>query len=45
MVIPFAVWSKLGQKAHQPNEYCSIDTMLGNAKILYPSFLAKVKLI
>jgi len=36
---PAAVWSKLGQKAHQPNESCSIDTMLGNAKIFAHLFL------
>jgi len=38
---PVAVWSKLGQLAHQPNEYCSIDTMLGNAKIFAHLFLQK----
>ncbi len=36
---PVAVWSKVGQMAHQPNEYCSLDTMLGNAKIFAHLFL------
>ncbi len=38
---PVAVWSRLGQMAHQPNEFCSIDTMLGNAKIYAHLFLQK----
>lgn len=38
---PVAVWSRLGQLAHQPNEYCSIDTMLGNAKVFTHLFLQK----
>jgi len=38
---PVAVWSKLGQKAHQPNESCSLDTMLGNAKVFAHLFLQK----
>ena len=28
-----AVWSKLCQKAHQPDECCLIDNMIGNAKV------------
>jgi len=28
-----AVWSKLSQKAHQPDECCRIDNMIGNAKV------------
>ncbi len=28
-----AVWSKLDGSAHQPNEYCLIDNMVGNAKV------------
>jgi len=38
---PVAVWSKLGQKAHQPNESCSLDTMLGNAKVFAHLFMQK----
>jgi succinyl-diaminopimelate desuccinylase len=38
---PVAVWSKFDQQAHQPNEYCNIDTMLGNAKIFCHIFLQK----
>jgi succinyl-diaminopimelate desuccinylase len=38
---PVAVWSKVGQKAHQPNECCSLDTMLGNAKVFAHLFLQK----
>ncbi|SEM31707.1 succinyl-diaminopimelate desuccinylase [Syntrophus gentianae] len=36
---PVAVWSKVGQRAHQPNECCSLDTMLGNAKVFAHLFL------
>src|SRR5512137_2130662 len=28
-----AVWSRLGNMAHQPNEYCLISNMVGNAKV------------
>ncbi len=28
-----AVWSKINYMAHQPNEYCLIDNMVGNAKV------------
>jgi len=28
-----ACWSKLDETAHQPNEYCIIDNMVGNAKV------------
>ena len=28
-----AVWSKLRYKAHQPDESCLIDNMVGNAKV------------
>lgn len=36
---PVAVWSKLGMTAHQPNEYCFIDNMVGNAKIYAHLFM------
>jgi succinyl-diaminopimelate desuccinylase len=28
-----ACWSKLDETAHQPNEYCIIDNMIGDAKV------------
>jgi succinyl-diaminopimelate desuccinylase len=28
-----ACWSKMDETAHQPNEYCIIDNMIGNAKV------------
>jgi len=31
--LPAAVWSRLGYMAHQPNEHCIIDHMVGNAKV------------
>jgi len=36
---PVAVWSKTKQTAHQPNENCPIDNMLGNAKVFAHLFL------
>ncbi len=36
---PAAVWSKLSTTAHQPNEYCLIENMLGNAKVFARLFL------
>jgi len=30
---PVAVWSKLDSMAHQPNESCRIENMIGNAKV------------
>jgi len=36
---PVAVWSKTNQTAHQPNENCPIDNILGNAKVLAHLFL------
>jgi succinyl-diaminopimelate desuccinylase len=33
MNYPAAVWSKTDQNAHQPDESCPIDNMLGNAKV------------
>ena len=32
--IPTAVWSKLAESAHQPNEYCLIDNLLGDALVM-----------
>lgn len=31
--IPVAAWSKVNRMAHQPDEYCEIETMAGNAKV------------
>jgi len=28
-----ACWSKIDDTAHQPNEYCVIDNMVGDAKV------------
>ncbi len=36
---PAACWSKLDETAHQPNEYCIIDNMVGNAKVFGHIFL------
>jgi succinyl-diaminopimelate desuccinylase len=36
---PVAVWSKTNQTAHQPDENCPIDNMLGNAKVFAHLFL------
>ncbi len=29
-----AVWSRIGHTAHMPNEYCVIDNMVGDAKVM-----------
>ena len=36
---PVAVWSKTNQNAHQPDENCPIDNILGNAKVFAHVFL------
>lgn len=36
---PVAVWSKTNMHAHQPDENCPIDNMLGNAKVFAHLFL------
>ena len=36
---PAAVWSKTDMNAHQPDENCLIDNMLGNAKVFAHLFL------
>ncbi|MFA5321655.1 MAG: M20 family metallo-hydrolase [Smithella sp.] len=36
---PAAVWSKTNQLAHQPDENCPIENMLGNAKVFAYLFL------
>ncbi len=39
MNFPVAVWSKNNQTAHQPDENCLIDNMIGNAKVFAHLFL------
>lgn len=34
-----ACWAKLEETAHQPNEYCVIDNMMGDAKVFAHIFL------
>ncbi len=36
---PVAVWSRFGETAHQPDEHCRIDHMIGNAKVYAQLFL------
>lgn len=36
-----AVWCKVAQTAHQPDEYCTIENMVGNAKVFAHLFLQK----
>ena len=36
---PVAVWSKENMNAHQPDENCTINNMLGNAKVFAHIFL------
>jgi succinyl-diaminopimelate desuccinylase len=36
-----ACWSKVDETAHQPNEYCIIDNMMGDAKVFAHIFLQK----
>ncbi|MCX7817277.1 MAG: M20 family metallo-hydrolase [Syntrophales bacterium] len=36
---PVAVWSRTEHTAHQPNEFCLIDNMVGNAKVFLHLFL------
>ncbi|MBN2397635.1 MAG: M20 family metallo-hydrolase [Deltaproteobacteria bacterium] len=40
---PVAVWSRLGGMAHQPNEYCLISNMMGNAKVFAHLFLGRTE--
>jgi succinyl-diaminopimelate desuccinylase len=36
---PVAVWCRIGSTAHQPDEHCLIDNMIGNAKVYAHLFL------
>lgn len=38
---PVAVWCRINPTAHQPNEYCLIDHMMGNAKVFAHLFLKR----
>ena len=38
---PVAVWSTLDSMAHQPNESCRIENMVGNAKVFAHIMLGK----
>lgn len=38
--LPAAVWMTVSQTAHQPNEYCSLEGLVGDAKVLAHVFLA-----
>ncbi|MDO9559655.1 MAG: M20 family metallo-hydrolase [Syntrophales bacterium] len=38
---PVAVWCRIGKTAHQPDEHCLIDNMMGNAKVYAHLFLQK----
>jgi succinyl-diaminopimelate desuccinylase len=37
--LPAAVWMTVSQTAHQPNEYCSLSNLVGDAKVLAHVFL------
>ncbi len=38
---PVAVWCRIGNTAHQPDEHCLINNMMGNAKVYAHLFLQK----
>ena len=40
---PVAVWCKTSPTPHQPDEYCLIDNMLGDAKVFAHLFLQNLK--
>jgi succinyl-diaminopimelate desuccinylase len=37
--LPAAVWSRMDEQAHQPDEYCRISSMVGDAKVMARLFL------
>jgi succinyl-diaminopimelate desuccinylase len=37
--LPAAVWMTVSQTAHQPNEFCSLNNLVGDAKVLAHVFL------
>ena len=38
---PVAVWCRINESAHQPDEYCNIADMMGNAKVFAHLFLQR----
>jgi succinyl-diaminopimelate desuccinylase len=32
--IPTVVWSRVDESAHQPNEYCLVGNMIGDALVM-----------
>jgi succinyl-diaminopimelate desuccinylase len=38
--LPAAVWMTVSETAHQPNEFCSLSKLLGDARVLAHVFLA-----
>lgn len=38
--LPAAVWMTVSQTAHQPNEFCSISNLVGDARVLAHVFLS-----
>jgi succinyl-diaminopimelate desuccinylase len=39
--VPAVVWSRTDETAHQPNEYCKISNILGDAKVFAHLFMQK----
>jgi len=39
--LPAAVWCRIGETAHQPDEHCLVDNMIGNAKVYAHLFLSE----
>jgi succinyl-diaminopimelate desuccinylase len=39
--LPAAVWSKMDDQAHQPDEYCVIENMVNDAKVMVRLILAE----
>jgi len=37
--LPAAVWMTVSETAHQPNEFCSLKALAGDAKVLAHVFL------
>lgn len=38
--IPTVVWGRIAETAHQPNEYCLIDNLIGDALVMAVMMLA-----
>jgi succinyl-diaminopimelate desuccinylase len=39
--LPAAVWMTVSHTAHQPNEFCLVSNMVGDARVLAHVFLAE----